>query len=1764
MTPAPPQVAPPPPESPVSGWQSYAQGLNPNLPDSALDALRDKYFQEHVAPQVLKAGYGLEPARQEFMKRTERPDKVTNPRTDLVMKSALAAAVAPLPQGPVDAERLSQQAQQEAVKQGVNPRPYSIAGDMLGQAPYWMAGLGAAGKLGEAVGAVKSAQRIMNVTTGAFIQGSYDAAKAPSGEKAVKGMEGAAAGGVMVGAFEGAGALLGSLFEKGVTPEEARAVQKVATGVASDEESQAAAKAVMRVPDLKEVIQKSVEDQVKATDAVGTPSESGSELLDKRIKIRVRRADGQVQNLGGAVGMKLEDFQKTVERLTDHLDNGGAVEAIKGDPRVVNQFYGMVEEMKAKSNGAFDLALPSREGGAPTKSENDVTVHFEKSHPINDIINARDSYYHATDVEGLMGILKDGQIEPSIDDYGKTGVSMSRAPTKVGGLGTELGESEIHLVLDRSKLPSSEPYQHQESDDEFEQVTLNKAVPISAIKGALIEKEAFKVRDPEDLKDIKSALKAANIPFRVISSKALEASRAVMSRLDPMFEMKQKYRISSSNLKSVGYDQDLQRLEVGFHSGHVYSYENVPQGIYEKLKSYGEDQASAGQYFHDEIRSNPDEYPFTKLKGPEVQKELGAAPEEEPEDTGTGQPPAILRGSSNLPITDQGESDIFHLGVRLQARGGLDEIHSADLTRHNQTADILETTNQLAQRFQGHVGFRSWALGALEGQPHDKVIGAVNDLVTKTPDIAMPGAGPISASLGESFNDFKYRMLTMSRILMNRLEENPDRKIGVVTSSRDIGLIKAWVAKGAGADQAVDTDLFTHSHENPGSVYRFAPDERTGRWEISQVNPDSDADLRGGIYFIRHGETPWNAASKGPEEGGGVSYKETPLSHRFSGDIPLLQESNARGGSVTPFPGEKPSLFYGEDADRQTLFHENLHGHIGYLGVRKDFHDALWEDGAVTKDLANHLNKTYGYMDNAGDAAEEAFVHTASAVRVGDQVKIKEFADADDGENHLLQWVTDTSKNLLDLAAQKEDSLHKRTLERRMNSVITRASGQIEDMRNAYRQSGIDISFTNNEYHLSGGGVDFTYPDRESALHFLETNHVQGLNVPELVDDSLLPDSVPRFDRGLPQPTNTVPPITTTPPAIDQLADPPRQGFNLVSRFFRPFYDWLDTTARKQGRPDLWDAFKPIDDRVIGMNNFIRPYGQVLKDTLAKYKSSRQSDFFTMMSTAPEDRAKIADEFKFTPQETKDLADFKEKFMDPLSADLGHDLNDYLRVTLPKIKSSGIDAAFPRYPMLKQEIGTIPHEKSPFQESIELGELSPSDTNLSRIAATYLRSGARKLWLNDTLNNAAKLLNETNEDGSYKLGLLRTPLVRHIEYLRGVPDYTQKVVYSVVQEALDKINVGIGAVNDKLPGGMQIPTIDAAPGDVLSKMILFNYAGQLALRPAILARDVAQYMLTTFPVLGNYSMVGLQKTFPMLRDLRSGGYEASDLYDIPLKYGALIEKNDLQALGPEGTMFAAAGKWTNKALSYIQLSHNSNRIAAFWGHEAMAKDALESFLQHGETDRLAKESGLWFANASTRSQYLKEAQMLDRTSDLDDISRRIAKEMVETTQWNFKRGANPGIYEYQLGRLFGQYGTWPMNYIEYARRFAQGSDKTEAMKALTRLVLTHGAVLAAGNAAGIDLASWTFTQPMAYGGGPALEVLTNIPQSLDFETRRGSEARSALAGAFWPGMIPGGHAMKEVFRGINSGDDSEMWKRLMGFQPLEERDKLRGLNSLVP
>jgi len=204
-------------------------------------------------------------------------------------------------------------------------------------------------------------------------------------------------------------------------------------------------------------------------------------------------------------------------------------------------------------------------------------------------------------------------------------------------------------------------------------------------------------------------------------------------------------------------------------------------------------------------------------------------------------------------------------GHRSRRKGSVvaDRIVSSNLRRAVQTATAISKATGIPVSDKTD-GLHPWHLGEMEGQPTDKVLKRINDLVTKRPNERVPGRGPKSTAEGEPFNGFKRRFLgTMSK-LMKHHETNPNDRTIAVSHYRGGKLTEAWARKGFPKDFSIDTPHMTGTGSPPGSVQHLRK-SAGGKWKLSPADMKHGGRLKPGIYLVRHGSTSWNQENGGGE-----------------------------------------------------------------------------------------------------------------------------------------------------------------------------------------------------------------------------------------------------------------------------------------------------------------------------------------------------------------------------------------------------------------------------------------------------------------------------------------------------------------------------------------------------------------------------------------------------------------------------------------------------------------------------------------------------------------------------------------------------------------------------------------------------------------------------------------------------------------------------------------------------------------------------------
>lgn len=229
-----------------------------------------------------------------------------------------------------------------------------------------------------------------------------------------------------------------------------------------------------------------------------------------------------------------------------------------------------------------------------------------------------------------------------------------------------------------------------------------------------------------------------------------------------------------------------------------------------------------------------------------------------------------VRGSSEVPLTEEGLRKAHELGINLALKGGVHRIMTSNLGRTMTTARAISQHTHAPITHAGDE-LHPWHLGSAEGQPvTPEVVDAMNRAILETPkEIPFPGRGPQSTADGESFDQFKMRTLPFLDSVMREHRGNPQLKTALVTHYRVKKLLQSWLNRGARQDWEVDPNEMTSEassgNEKPGSLDRLSYDQNVG-WQTNPVDLRNPADLMGGIYLVRHERTPFNkgAGEQGP------------------------------------------------------------------------------------------------------------------------------------------------------------------------------------------------------------------------------------------------------------------------------------------------------------------------------------------------------------------------------------------------------------------------------------------------------------------------------------------------------------------------------------------------------------------------------------------------------------------------------------------------------------------------------------------------------------------------------------------------------------------------------------------------------------------------------------------------------------------------------------------------------------------------------------
>lgn len=165
------------------------------------------------------------------------------------------------------------------------------------------------------------------------------------------------------------------------------------------------------------------------------------------------------------------------------------------------------------------------------------------------------------------------------------------------------------------------------------------------------------------------------------------------------------------------------------------------------------------------------------------------------------------------------------------------------------------------------------------------------------------------------------------------------------------------------------------------------------------------------------------------------------------------------------------------------------------------------------------------------------------------------------------------------------------------------------------------------------------------------------------------------------------------------------------------------------------------------------------------------------------------------------------------------------------------------------------------------------------------------------------------------------------------------------------------------------------------------------------------------------------------------------------------------------------------------------RLIAFRSQEILTEQAVANFRKHGSTDKFVQESRLWSLDPIYRKSVLG---LLESGKHAEAITRH-AQLLASHTVMDYSKYNNPYWADGTWGRLFGQYGRWPLAAFEIVTAMAKHGTYQQRAEMVGIYATVAAAVYGMGQAFGLDTRDWIPAFHSSYwAGGPQLSNLVGV------------------------------------------------------------------------
>lgn len=450
---------------------------------------------------------------------------------------------------------------------------------------------------------------------------------------------------------------------------------------------------------------------------------------------------------------------------------------------------------------------------------------------------------------------------------------------------------------------------------------------------------------------------------------------------------------------------------------------------------------------------------------------------------------------------------------------------------------------------------------------------------------------------------------------------------------------------------------------------------------------------------------------------------------------------------------------------------------------------------------------------------------------------------------------------------------------------------------------------------------------------------------------------------------------------------------------------------------------------------------------------------------------------------------------------------------------------------------------------------SPLDKDPAATAYQFTRFAYESMFADEPTAAFAKKAKDKRYHTS-----VRIAMKNHLDDLAGVRDLDTIALKNTMDAFWDKVGSG-GSPNLR--------------NNIMDALMSLNYGANMGFRLGLPLRNLHQTHLVTGKWIGSkYLMEGWKQTLDFRGLLKGKILNQKHLQELtdkgiifpqqlPVAYTEDVFKTELE----EQVYKLNPWKFSQVGLVLYKNADLMNRMITYLGTRQKVLDALERFKEHGDFNKMMslKESGAVIFEQAVQNRFARELG----SGDNEAAAHLLALEMEEKTQFIYRRGNSPQSFRGFKGRIFGQYGTWPVFYLEDLKSVMRGGTMTKAERAkvLSRWAIANGATQAIWSGFGVDYSRWLWVNPVRFGGGPGYGAFENFRQILSgTETQRQYAIRglgidpTRTIGQ----LIPGYRGASDVINALGAKDAKEFAIDILGLPTPSNvrRDTRRGFLGL--